>query len=111
MSTSLGKNERFGCVGYGLSLVYSQIEYGLSSSGIEYINPDNEIIQLGKGDSFGYFSYGTYLNTKLGYEWVFVLIGANLYYQDYGEIELPLSEKVSMDGFTIVPSLGLQLSF
>ncbi len=111
MSKSLGENERFGYVGYGLSLVYSQIEYGLSSSGVDYIDIDNEIIQLGKGDSFGYFSYGTYLNTKLGYEWVFVLLGANLYYQDYGEIQLPLGEKASMDGLTIIPSIGLQLSF
>jgi hypothetical protein len=111
-SNSFGPEETYGALSYGLVygrswLTYEyapNIVYELVASEVQEIND----VPRGK-NSFN--TWGCFGNVKLGYKFVYGLLGLAVYYQDYGTYNLYKDETASFSGVTLVPSWGLQLAF
>lgn len=113
-SKSWGPEERTGCLSWGITYTHSFIKYKIKPKGIYYKLPENfnSIPQLvepieGKMD---YGSYGTFVNFKIGRRYVFFNLSVSVYYQNYGRYPLLGGETTSLEGFSIVPSYGLQFN-
>lgn len=111
LSHPLGANEDYGHIGYGVALGHSTIDYGFSESAQILVDQAGESFDSVPQEELTYLSYGTYFNAKVGYKWVYFLVGLSVFYQEYGTLILPDGNSVYMDGFTLIPSYGLQLRF
>lgn len=113
-SKSWGPEERTGCFSFGVAYTHSLIKYKIKPKGIYYLNDvDNGIPpQLlepieGKMD---YSSYGTFINFKVGRRYVFFNLSVSAYYQNYGKYKMMGGATTSLEGFSIVPSYGVQFN-
>lgn len=113
-SKSWGPEERTGCLSFGVTYTHSFIKYKIKPKGIYYnaIEDSNLPPQLvepieGKMD---YDSYGTFINLKIGRRYVFFNLSVSAYYQNYGKYPLLGGTTTSLEGFSIVPSYGIQFN-
>ncbi len=111
-SRSFGVEEEKGHVAFGLVYNHTSIKYGFEPSRLfrkygvdEYV----ELESLVRRNSFS--SYGFFVNSKLGFKYVYVLPALTVYYQNYGTYELLDGKQHSFSGFTFIPSVGLQANF
>lgn len=110
-STSFGPEETYGNFSFGVAYGHSFIQYGFNPSKVLVRNVGN---RLEKIPSFTrkhqYSSFGAFLNAKLGYKYAFFLPAVSIYHQNYGDYNLFGLQQESYKGWTIIPSLGLQLN-
>lgn len=113
-SKSWGPEERTGCFSFGVTYTHSFINYKIKPKGIYYdkLEDSNVPPQLvapieGKMD---YSSYGTFINFKVGRRYVFFNLSIAAYYQNYGRYPLLGGSSTSLEGFSIVPSYGVQFN-
>lgn len=113
-SRSWGPEERTGCFSFGVTYTHSFIKYKIQPKGIYYKvrEEENSTPQLvepieGKMD---YDSYGTFINLKVGRRYVFFNVSLSAYYQNYGKYPLLGGTTTSLEGFSIVPSYGVQFN-
>ncbi|MFC1584120.1 hypothetical protein ACFL5V_01085, partial [Fibrobacterota bacterium] len=111
-SHSFGLEEKYGAVSYGLAYGRSWITYDYHPNIVYelvsgYYQPISEVPR----DETGYGTYGCFGNIKLGYKYLYGLLGLALYYQDYGRYNLYKNIKEDFQGVTLVPNFGFQVSF
>jgi hypothetical protein len=114
-SKSWGPEERTGCFSFGVIYTHSFIKYKIQPKGIyEHFDPEDntlppQLLQPIEGKlNFG--SYGTFINLKVGVRYVFFNFSLTAYYQNYGKYKLMGGETTSLEGFSIVPSYGVQFN-
>jgi hypothetical protein len=111
-SMPLGAEETYGNVTFGIVYGHSFIEYGFNPS---------KLLVRSMGSSYAtipsfvykqnYSSFGAVLNAKIGYKYAYLLLALNIYHQNYRTYDLFGLQQESYKGFTIIPSLGLQLNW
>jgi hypothetical protein len=110
-SKGFGPEEKFGAISFGVSYTHSFIKYNVNP--VNVYARDNEGIQrlmepLNNKNS--YSSYGSFMNLKAGYKFIYFNIGLAAYYQNYGIFPLLGGTHVKLEGWTFVPSYGLQFN-
>lgn len=109
-SKSLGVDEEYGNISFGVSYNRTFLEYGLEPGRLYRKVGGGEAVQLeGVLRKNSFSSYGVFVNAKIGTRRVYLLPALSLYYQNYGIYELLQNESYSYSGLTLVPSLGLQI--
>ena len=109
LSVPFGENEEFGAFGFGAVLNYTALTYGFDPDAVSYLTDNQEEILTGVTNrSSGFFSYGGFINVKGGYQQAYLVLSLSVYYQQYGDYQLPDSRVASFDGYTFVPSFGIQ---
>ncbi|WP_192825101.1 hypothetical protein [Rufibacter sp. LB8] len=109
-SRSFGVEEEYGNISFGVAYNHTFIEYGLQPTKLYRKVGGNEVVRLDgltKSNSFG--SFGLFVNAKIGAKRIYLLPALAMYYQNYGTYDLLLGEQYSYAGFTLVPSLGVQI--
>lgn len=105
----LGGEGRFGSFGMGLAYDLSLVQW------------DSEVVRVVEKEEGGgtrpfaplrgekaISAYGGFADVRLGYRYVFLLGSLSLYWQDYGTYELFGGKRVSLSGWTVMPTLGLE---
>ena len=113
-SKSWGPEERTGCISFGVTYTHSFIKYKIKPKGIYYKAGENEnsiplLVEPLEG-KMDYSSYGTFINFKIGRRYVFFNLSISAYYQNYGKYPLLGGATTSLEGFSIVPSYGIQFN-
>lgn len=105
-SYSFGNNEEYGSLAFGVAASYSRITYTTQP---EAIFDNNKKPVLGIQHKQGFFSYGAFINTKIGYKYVYVIPACSFFYQNYGTYKLLGGGNYAFKGVTIIPSVSLQI--
>ncbi|KAB2915955.1 MAG: hypothetical protein F9K23_09490 [Bacteroidetes bacterium] len=105
-SVSFGNEEEYGSLSFGAAMAYSRIVYTTLP---DKIFDDNNKPVFGTRNTESFLSFGGFANAKIGYKYVYVVPAMSIFYQNYGTYKLLNDEAFSFKGFTIVPSLSLQL--
>lgn len=107
-----GKRGRFGGFGLGAAYDLGLVEY--SSEVLKLV----EKLDDGTTRAFAPLqgkkaisSYGTFVNLRGGYRWVFLTAAFACYYQDYGRYELFGGKSESLSGMTFLPSFAVETRF
>lgn len=113
-SRSWGPEERTGCLSWGVTYTHSFIKYNIKPKGIYYRNIEDsnippQLVQPIEG-KMDYDSYGTFINFKVGRRYVFFNLSIAAYYQNYGKYPLLGGSTASLEGFSFVPSYGVQFN-
>jgi hypothetical protein len=113
-SKSWGPEERTGCISFGVTYTHSFIKYKIAPKGIYYLNSAETgippVLLEPIEAKMNYGSYGTFLNFKVGIRYVFFNLSLAAYYQNFGKYPLLGGNKVALEGFSIVPSYGIQFN-
>ena len=113
-SKSWGPEERTGCLSFGLTYTHSFIRYKIKPKAIYYLNENDVSVPpqlLEPLDAkMDYSSYGTFINFKVGRRYVFFNLSLSFYYQNFGRYPLLGGKTTSLEGFSIVPSYGVQFN-
>jgi hypothetical protein len=110
-SKSFGPEEKYGALSFGVVYTHSFIRYKVNPKNV-YIR-DNEGIQellQPMNAKMNYGSYGTFVNVKGGYKFIFFNAGISCYYQKYGTYPLLGGGSVKLEGWTFVPNYGVQFN-
>lgn len=110
-SKGFGAEEKFGSISLGIIYTQSYVKYNVNP--LNVYARDNEGVQhlmepLNVKKNYG--SYGTSLNIKAGYKFIYFNVGLAAYYQKYGVFPLLGGNTVALKGWTFVPSYGLQFN-
>lgn len=106
-SISLGDEEEYGALSFGMAAAYTRIKY---STYPDNVYDDNGKPVFSLQHKQGFLSYGLFFNAKLGYRYIYVIPALSIFYQNYGNFKLINGENFQFKGFTLVPSLSVQLS-
>lgn len=111
-SNSFGQEEKYGAISYGLVYTHTFVNYTMNPNKIYWaadITNTNINKELVPSVSIkkNYPSFGTFLNLKLGYKYVYGLASFAMYYQKYGTYPLLGGETVKFKGLSFVPSAGI----
>jgi hypothetical protein len=109
-SKSFGKEEKIGCLAYGLTASYSFIKYGYNVSTAYEFNQNFIKIPEKVEYKKNFASFGAFINLKIGYRFVYFLPSLAIYYQKYGNYELLNGNTVKLKGLTFVPSFGIHFT-
>jgi hypothetical protein len=112
-SKSFGPEERTGCVSFGVLYTHSFIKYKIAPKGIYHLSDIEGVppalLEPVEG-KMNYGSYGTFINFKIGVRYVFFNLSLTAYYQNYGRYNLIGGGSTNLEGFSIVPSYGVQFN-
>jgi len=96
----------------GLGMAWSHIEYGFAPEPYtdELGNVVREAVPMHTQD---YYSLGVQYSGRYGWKQVALLLGTSIWHTDYGSYVLPGSDRpdLSLEGWTFVPSVGLDIRF
>lgn len=106
-STSLGREEEFGAISYGVVYNHTFIRYGFEPRKVYVPGTNDKVDGLTAKNNFA--SFGAFVNGKFGFRYAYLLPAVALYYQNYGTYQL-LNQATTtrLKGVTIIPSLGVQ---
>ncbi|HWY12848.1 MAG TPA: hypothetical protein VN026_16050 [Bacteroidia bacterium] len=113
-SKSWGPEERTGCFSFGATYTHSFIKYKIAPKAIYRLSENDpsippELLQPIEG-KMDYSSYGTFVNFKVGKRYVFFNLSVSAYYQNFGKYPILGGKTVALEGFSIVPSYGVQFN-
>lgn len=110
-SNSIGNDEEYGSISYGLVYGHSFVSYGFHPQNI-YEPLDSVISQYTQniGDKQNFSAYGAFLNLKVGYQYAYLILSLSTYHQNYGSYKLLNGESVDLSGWTFIPTIGLQFN-
>ena len=112
-SRSLGNEETFGALSFGVVYGRSNIEYHSNSSVYgTFTNLSGQVVvanlnALDRNVSFN--TFGFFASAKLGYKYIYIVPAFALYYQNYGVYGNVVGNDFGMKGITLVPSIGVRL--
>lgn len=110
-SKSFGPEETYGNFSFGVVYGRSFISYGFNPSKVLVRRAGDKVEKIPSlTQKHQYSSMGAFLNAKLGYKYVYFLPAVSIYHQDYGTYNLFGLQQESYKGWTIIPSLGVQLN-
>jgi hypothetical protein len=105
-SYSFGNEEKYGCVSFGLAYNYSRIHY--AAVPVDIYTPQNiKIMGIEKNQS--YSALGVFVNSKVGYKYVYLVGSLSFYTQNYGDYTLLDGSVHNLKGVTVIPTIGLQV--
>lgn len=105
-SKSFGNEEKIGHFSWGVAYNLTYLEYGFQNK--IYESPDAPYLLTNVDVKKFFSSYGTFINVKTGYKYVYFLVSLAAYYTDYGTYKLIDDSQARLTGFTFVPSIGIQ---
>jgi len=111
-SKSFGQEEEYGNLSWGVMYGHTFINYGFEPGNLyEKLGgtQTRQITALQKKENFS--SFGTFINAKIGYRYIYFLPALSIYYQNYGTYDIFGLQQESYKGFTLIPSLGFQINF
>jgi hypothetical protein len=113
-SKSWGPEERVGCISFGVTYTHSFIKYKIEPKSVKYVSESVDgvppvLLEPIEG-KMNYGSYGTFVNIKIGVKYVFFNVSLSAYYQKYGRYNLLGGNSVVLEGFSFVPSYGIQFN-
>ncbi len=109
-SISLGENEEYGHIGFGLSYSHAFVSYGFKpKTAFAVVGALNNVNLLNTfpNHKTNFGGFGGYINFKVGYKYVYFYSAVAFFYTDYGTYNLFADRTYSFSGMTIVPSFGL----
>lgn len=112
-SYSLGPNETFGAISFGMVYNLGMIKYGFKEDMIADLferSLEEEGITVPSEDR-SIHAFGGFLNIKLGYRWVYAIASLSVYYQNYGKYNIFGIHTKQFSGLTFIPTLGLMGTF
>jgi hypothetical protein len=110
-SKSFGPEEKYGAVSFGLIYTHSFIKYNINPKNVYFRDNEGiEQIMQPLNAEKNYSSYGTFINIKAGWKFIFFNAGIAGYYQEYGTYPLLGGGMVVLKGWTIIPSYGVQFN-
>ena len=107
-SQSFGPEEETGAISYGLVYGHSWVRYGFAPDNL-FVPGSNVPVPELPSQRRNFSSFGTFINLKLGYRYVYVVPALSVFYQNYGTYALLNGARTSLSGITFVPSLGFQV--
>jgi len=110
-SRSFGAEEEYGNVSWGVVYGHTFINYGFEPGNLyEDLGGSQvrKIPALQKKENFS--SFGTFINAKIGFKYIYVVPTLSIYYQNYGTYDIFGLQEESYKGFTFIPSLGFQIN-
>lgn len=110
-SKGFGAEEKYGALSFGVIYTHSFIRYNVNPRNV-YMR-DNEGVQRmlePLNVKMHYGSYGAFISAKAGWKFIYFNAGITCYYQKYGTYPLLGGSNVTLKGFTIIPSYGLQFN-
>lgn len=112
-SNSFGPEETYGNISYGLAYNRSFIKYSFDPSAylVQQAGQQDYVPIEKVSGKKSYGSLGAFVNAKIGFKYVYALPALAIYYQNYGNYNLPGGKQTELKGFTFIPSLGLQFCF
>ena len=110
-SHSLGADEKFGALSYGAVYGYTKINYGFGPEDgfVKDLVDESGTAIPSIRKSQGFSSFGVFANAKLGFKYAYVIAALSVYYQDFGKYEMLGQATTELSGFTVIPSLGIEL--
>jgi len=111
-SKSFGQEEEYGNFSWGVVYGHTFINYGFEPGNLyEKLGgtQTRQIKALQKKENFS--SFGTFINAKIGYRYIYFLPALSIYYQNYGTYDIFGLQQENYKGFTFIPSLGFQINF
>ena len=113
-SRSFGNEELYGSISMGGCFNYSRLTYTTIESNLGTFIDDmgaNEPLLIESAENKqNIFSFGGFVNLKLGYKYVYVLPSFAFYRQNYGNYPYLIGgETFELKGWTFVPSLGIRV--
>ena len=112
-SKSFGPEERTGCFSFGLIYSHSFIKYKIEPKNIYKLAENagvSPVLLEPVEAKMDFSSYGAFFNVKVGKKYVFFNFSLAAYYQNYGRYPLLGGTTVSFEGWSIVPSYGVQFN-
>lgn len=109
-STSFGPEERVGCFSFGLVYSHSFIKYKIVPKNIYAADQIDPQLLEPVNAKVNYDAFGTFLNLKVGKKYVFFNVSLAVYYQNYGSYPLLGGVTKTLQGFTFIPSYGMQFN-
>lgn len=107
-SYSLGNEEEYGSIAWGVAYSYSSITYTTLPDRV--LNDKNMPVKPTEYKK-GYGAFGGFANAKLGYKYIYIIPALAMYYQDYGSYQLLNGTGYGFKGVTIIPSVSIQFRF
>lgn len=105
-SYSLGNEEEYCALALGLAGAYSSITYTTQPDGV--FDANNKPV-LGITHTESFTSFGGFINGKFGYQYIYVVPALSFFYQNYGNYKLLNGNEFAFKGFTLIPSLSIQV--
>lgn len=105
-SKSFGSEEKIGHFSWGVAYNLTYLEYSFQNK--IYEDPNSPYLLTNVDEKKFFSSFGTFINVKAGYKYVYFLFSLATYYSDYGRYQLIDKSSTRLTGFTFVPSFGIQ---
>ena len=112
-SYSLGPDELFGAITFGVAYNLGLVKYGFKEEKVAQLfqeSLEEEGIMV-PHDEKSVHAFGPFLNVKVGYRWIYAIASLSIYYQDYGSYDIFGVKTSRFSGLTFIPSFGLMGTF
>jgi len=112
-SYSLGPDELFGAISFGVAYNLGRIRYGFKEEKVAQLfqeTLDQEGITVPQ-DEKNIHAFGPFFNVKLGYRWIYAIASLSIYYQNYGRYDIFGVKTSSFTGLTFIPTFGVMGTF
>lgn len=110
-SLAIGPEETYGSVSWGIVYTHTYLNYGFENQRIyDTLNSMAPQIVGAIHAKQDFAAWGTFMNLKLGYKFIYIIPAFALYYQNYGSYKLIDGTDATFKGISFVPSLGFQLN-
>lgn len=110
-SKSFGPEEKYGALSFGAVYTHSFVRYKVDPKNIYFQNNEGAQELLAPLNAKNHYSsYGMFINVKGGYKFIFFTAGLTTYYQKYGSYALLGGGDVKLEGWTFIPTYGMQFN-
>jgi hypothetical protein len=113
ISYSLGPDELFGAITFGLAYNLGLVKYGFQEEKVAQLFQES-LEQEGivvPHDEKSVHAFGPFLNVKVGFKWIYAIASLSIYYQDYGSYDIFGVKTSRFSGLTFIPSFGVMGTF
>lgn len=110
-SKSFGPEEKYGAISFGTVYTHSFVKYNIDPKNV-YVQNNEGVQEILKplNAKKNYGSYGMFVHVKAGWKFIYFNAGLSTYYQKYGSYPLLGGGNVDLEGWTFVPSYGVQFN-
>ncbi len=108
-SYSLGPDERYGALSFGLAYNLGMVKYGFKEEKVAQLfqeSLEQEGIRIPHTKK-NIHAFGPFFNVKVGLKYFYVIASLSIYYQDYGSHDIFGIKTSRFSGLTFIPTLGV----
>lgn len=106
-SFAFGSEEKYGAMCIGMVVAHTNIKYSFNPQSIYQLNQGIPQVLPAFDEDKNFISGGAFTHIKFGYKYVYGVIGAALYYQNFGTFKTLNQSTFNFKGFTFVPNAGI----